>query len=395
MANNAGDDVALLKEELAQFLLGEITSAQGGQAFRGEVSEQVAAVVDQILADRLRPTLERVERQAAEQAQRIDAALNDALAKLKAAAPAEDAQGLDRRLADVTATLEQLRQRLGRVEDQARPRSAATAQPIALPAQPRLADERIAAPRPSGSPGWLLWLVLLLIALTVLGLGNLYYERIFKPEVVAQPQVSVAPAETLPAPASTTPPPQQAAVSVPPQNPPAIPSVTPAPAPTPPPAATTPAPQPASRYPADFAIERGWLAAQPFAVDSVLAHRVGSAEARPTLKSMVCGRSPNCASDTLMTEGMAGKQLIALQMLMSQIGDRFCTPRRSVAVTGLVSAGGLADLAAIANCAGGATISCHETQNRVCPPDADALQSGSQAARSVLLRWALWKMGST
>ena len=62
MANNAGDDIALLKEELAQFLLGEITSAQGGQAFRGEVSEQVAAVVDQILADRLRPTLDRVER---------------------------------------------------------------------------------------------------------------------------------------------------------------------------------------------------------------------------------------------------------------------------------------------------------------------------------------------
>jgi hypothetical protein len=173
--------------------------------------------------------------------------------------------------------------------------------------------------------------------------------------------------------------------------------VTPTPAPTAfaTPAVPPPAHQPAPRIPADFAIERGWLAAQPFAVDPRLARRVGSNEAIPTLKSMVCGRSPNCASDTLMTEGMAGKQLIALQMLMSQIGDRFCTPRRSVAVTGLVSAAGLADLAAIAKCAGGAPATCSETQNRVCPPDSDALQSGSQAARAVLLRWALWKTGST
>ena len=401
MANNAGDDLALLKEELAQFLLGEIASAQGGQAFRREVSEQVGAVVDQILAERLKPTLDRLERQAAEQAQRIDAALNDALAKLKLAAPADD--GLERRLSEVSSSLEQLRQRLGRVEDSAKPRSAATAQPIAMP--PRLADERIAAPRASGPslPRWLLWLVLLLLALTALGLGNLYYERLFKPDAVSPaPQVSAAPlpSESLPAVTNTAPPPahQQAAVSVPPQNPPAIAAVTPTPASTPPPAAATPAapaPQPPPRFPADFAIERGWLAAQPFAVDPLLAHRVGSAEIRPTLKSLVCGHSPNCASDTLMTEGMAGKQLIALQMLMSQIGDRFCTPRRSVAVTGLVSAGGLADLAAIASCAGGTPANCHETQNRVCAPDSDSLQSGSQAARAALLRWALWKTGST
>ncbi len=88
-------------------------------------------------------------------------------------------------------------------------------------------------------------------------------------------------------------------------------------------------PQPHAHIPADFAIERGWLAAQPFAVEPRLAHRVGSSDALPTLKSIVCGRSPNCASDALMSDSVGGKQLIALQMLMSQIGDRFCTPRKS------------------------------------------------------------------
>jgi hypothetical protein len=235
----------------------------------------------------------------------------------------------------------------------------------------------------------------------VLGLGNLYYEKLTGPVVVAP-----SPVATLPPPAASTParaavpaptpapPPQQQAVSVPPQNPAAIPDVTPRPAPTVPAATTTPAPQPLPRFPADVAIERGWLAAQPYAVDPRLARRVGSSQSYPTLKSIVCGRTPNCTSDALLAAGMEDEQLIALQMLMSQIGDRFCAPRRSLAVTGLVSAAGLADLGAIAKCAGGAPASCAETQNRVCAPDANALQSGSQAARSALLRWALWKTGS-
>ncbi|MEI9886288.1 MAG: hypothetical protein WDN08_07245 [Rhizomicrobium sp.] len=395
MANT--DDVALLKEELAQFLLGEIASAQGGQAFRREVGEQVGAVIDSVLTERLKPTLDRLERQAAEHARQTTALLDDALAKLKAAAPPEDSAELARRLSEVVAGLEQLRQRVGRIEDQGKPRlGAATVQPIVLPAraEPSLADERIAAPRPGGPvlPRWLLWLLLLLIALTALGLGNLYYERLFKPDTAPPPgPVAVAePKPSAPVAVATAPPP--AAVSVPPQNTPAIPPVTPTPAPSTP---AAPPPQAAPRVPADFAIERGWLAAQPFAVEPRLARRAGSDDARPTLKSLVCGRSPNCASDALMTEGRAGKQLIALQMLMSQIGDRFCTPRRAVAVTGLVSAEGLADLAAIAACAGGAPATCRETQNRVCPPEPDALQSGSQSARAALLRWALWKTGST
>ncbi|HEY0301827.1 MAG TPA: hypothetical protein VGC36_10860 [Rhizomicrobium sp.] len=394
MANNAGDDVALLKEELAQFLLGEIASAQGGQAFRREVSEQVGAVIDAALTERLRPTIDRLERQAAEQARQATALVDDALAKLKAAAPATDSAALERRLSDVVAGLEQLRQRIGRVEDQGKPRpGGATAQPIAPRSEPSLADERLAAPRPMGSlvPRWLLWLLLLLLALAVLGIGNLYYERLFEP-AAPSPLAASEPTPVAPAP-STVPPsaeaPSPGAVSVPPQNAAAIPPVTPTPAPAMPP------PQPAPHVPADFAIERGWLAAQPFAVDPRLARRAGSNEARPTLKSLVCGRSPNCASDALTAEGTDGKQLIALQMLMSQIGDRFCTPRRAVAVTGLVSATGLADLAAVAGCAGGTPATCRETQTKVCPPDPDALQSGSRAARSALLRWALWKTGST
>jgi len=242
------------------------------------------------------------------------------------------------------------------------------------------------------------------LALSVLGLGNLYYEKLTRPEPVASSPVTamLPPAVSAPAPAAATtpaptpaPPPQQQAVSVPPQNPDAIPAVTPRPAPALPTAATsTPAPQPPPRFAADFAIERGWLAAQPYAVDPRLARRVGSSQPYPTLKSIVCGRTPNCTSDALLAAGMEDEQLIALQMLMSQIGDRFCVPRRSLAVTGVASAAGLADLAAIAKCAGGAPAACKETQNRVCAPDADALQSGSRVARAALLRWALWKTGS-
>lgn len=398
MANT--DDVALLKEELAQFLLTEISSAQGGAAFRREVGEQVGAVIDQILAERLKPALDNLERRAAEQSRATTAALDDALARVKSALPNNAAP--DEKLAEIAASLDALRQRLARVEETAR--RGAVAQPMQPRSEPKLADERIAAPNPTASslPRWMLWLLLLLLALSVLGLGNLYYEKLSKPDVAAPSPVTAAPppAASAPAPAATptpspTPAPQQQAVSVPPQNPDAIPAVTPRPAPTVPAAVTTtPAPQPPPRFPADFAIERGWLAAQPYAVDPRLARRVGSSQPFPTLKSIICGRTPNCTSDALLAAGMEDEQLIALQMLMSQIGDRFCVPRRSLAVTGLVSAAGLADLGAIAKCAGGAPAACKETQNRVCAPDADALQSGAQGARSALLRWALWKTGS-
>lgn len=406
MANT--DDVALLKEELAQFLLTEISSAQGGTAFRREVGDQVGAVIDQLLAERLTPALNNLERQAAEQSRATTAALDDALARVKSALPNNPSLATDQKLTEITAALDALRQRLARLEETAR--RGAVAQPMQPRTETKLADERIAAPNPTGSslPRWLLWLLLLLLALSVLGLGNLYYEKLTRPDVAAPSPVTAVPppAASTPAPAAVTtpapapaPPPQQQAVSVPPQTPDAIPAVTPRPAPAQPAATPTPAPQPAPqpppRFPADFAIERGWLAAQPFAVDPRLARRVGSSEPLPTLKSIVCGRTPNCTSDALLAAGMESEQLIALQMLMSQIGDRFCTPRRALAVTGLVTAAGLADLGAIAKCAGGAPASCSETQNRVCAPDANALQSGSQAARSALLRWALWKTGST
>jgi hypothetical protein len=397
------DDVALLKEELAQFLLTEMSSAQGGAAFRREVGDQVGAVIDQILAERLKPALDNLERRAAEQSRATTAALDDALARVKSALPNNTAPATDEKLAEITAALDALRQRLARVEETSR--RGAVAQPMQPRSEPKLADERIAAPNPTGSslPRWLLWLLLLLLALSVLSLGNLYYEKLTKPEPVAPSPVTASPppAASVLAPAAVTTPaptpaptPQQQAVSVPPQTPAAIPDVTPRPAPTVPAAATTPAPQPPPRFPADFAIERGWLAAQPYAVDPRLARRVGSSQPLPTLKSIVCGRTPNCTSDALLAAGMEDEQLIALQMLMSQIGDRFCVPRRSLAVTGVATAAGLADLSAIAKCAGGAPAACRETQNRVCAPDADALQSGSQAARAALLRWALWKTGS-
>jgi hypothetical protein len=417
VANTYPDDVALLKQELAQFLLAEITSVQGASTFRREVGEQVAATIDQILDARLKPVLDRLERQAGEQARQTAATLDDALARLKAAAPAADAPAFDRQLSDVAAQLEELRQRLGRVEDAARPARgpAAKAQPMlaAGRAEAKLADERIAAPPAAGAalPRWLLLLLLLLVALSVLGLGNLYYERLTaptpaQPVPVSRPAPQAAAPPSLHSDAQTALPRQAEAVSVPPQNPVALPSVTPTPAP---PAADhavpaadhamsvapAPAAQPRPRFPADFAIERGWMAAQPYAVEPRLARRVGSNDSLPTLKSIVCGGAPNCTSDALMADSAGGKQLIALQMLMAQIGDRFCTPRRSLAVTGLVSADGLAGLAAIARCAGGAPSRCSETQNQVCAPDADALQSGSQAARAALLRWALWKTGST
>jgi hypothetical protein len=428
LANTTPDDVALLKQELAQFLLAEIAADQGGASFRKEVGTQVAAAIDRILDERLKPMLDNIERQAAEQARRTTAMTDDALRRLKAAAPATDPAATEQKLADITARLDELRQRLGRIEEAARPPRGpvATAQPLQPRTEPRLADERLAVPATSGAgmPRWLVLLLLLIIALLIAGLGNLYYEKFNTPApttpMIAAPSVtppspaSALPATTPPAATSTdrhsdaAPPAERHADASPPQRdvvpplpaPITVPTVTPRPAPndilpahdtTPPPAA---APH-ARAIPADFAIERGWLAAQPYAVEPKLARRVGTAGAYPTLKSIVCGRSPNCTSDALMSDGVDGKQLIALQMLMSQIGDRFCNPRKSLAVTGLVSADGLADLAAIAKCAGGAPVRCAESQSTVCPPDADALQSGSQAARAQLLRWALWKTGST
>ena len=347
---------------------------------------------------------DELSRRAAEQSRATTAALDDALARVKSALPNNGSPAAEEKLAEIAASLDALRQRLARVEETSR--RGAVAQPMQPRSEAKLADERIAAPNPSASslPRWLLWLLLLLLALSVLGLGNLYYEKLTKPDAVtsAPATASPPPAASTPVPSAVTapaptpapaPPPQQQAVSVPPQTPVAIPDVTPRPAPIVP-AATTPAPQPPPRFPADFAIERGWLAAQPYAVDPRLARRVGSSQPLPTLKSIVCGRTPNCTSDALLAAGMEDEQLIALQMLMSQIGDRFCVPRRSLAVTGIASATGLADLAAIAKCAGGAPAACKETQNRVCAPDADALQSGAQTARAALLRWALWKTGS-
>lgn len=401
------DDVARLKEELSQFLLSEIATAEGGQAFRREVEGQVGAVVDRMLAERLKPALDNLERQAAEQAQRSNATLDEALARLKAGT-GTDTAATDQKLSEIAASLEQLRQRVGKVEENAKPQrvAAATAQPLPARTEAKLADERIAEPAASASslPRWMVWLLLGLLALALLGLGNLYYEKLSKPDAVTPAPVAFAPAPTpastpmtsTPSTAVPSPPPRQAAVSVPPQTPAAIAPVTPKPAPTQPTATpVTPPPQPATHIPADFAIERGWMAAQPYAVEPRLARHAGIYETSPTLKSLVCGRSPNCTSDALMTDGSEATQVIALQMLMSQIGDRFCVPRQTVAVTGKVSPAGLVDLAGIARCAGGAPAACHETQTRVCPPDSDALLSGSDAARATLLRWALWKTGST
>jgi hypothetical protein len=400
------DDVALLKEELAQFLLTEIASAQGGTAFRREVGDQVGVVIDQILAERLKPALDNLERSASEQSRAASDTLDAALARVKAATPTGDSPAVEQKLSEMTAALDQLRQRIARIEETPKPARLAVAQPMQAPGrtESKLADERIAAPTATASslPRWMVWLLLILLALSVLGLANLYYEKLSTPAATQAPAVAFTPPPvTTPSPTTSAPPPATTPtpptvtpapppVSVPPQNTAAIAPVTPKPAPTPP--AT---PQPAARIPADFAIERGWLAAQPYAVEPRLARHLGLNESFPTLRSLVCGSSANCASDALIDDSMDGKQLVALQMLMSQIGDRFCVPRRSVAVTGKVSASGLADLAAIASCAGGATSRCTETQNRVCPPDPEALQSGSAAARATLMRWALWKTGST
>lgn len=395
MANTPPDDVAELKQELAQFLLTEITSVQGASTFRKEVSDQVAAVIDQVLTARLTPALQNMERQAAEQANQLTARVDAALRRVEQQVPGATSPETDKLVADLTARLDETRTRLARLEEQGR---RAVAQPIAQPiVTPKLADERIAAAPKSASavPRWALWIVIALLALTALGLGNIYYERLMAPQPAdAMPPVFVPP--------PSTPAPLTAPVSVPPQNPPQNSAVTPA-APTPapataPPPATTPATAPpathARNVPADFAIERGWLAAQPFMVERSVARHAGATQAITTLKRLVCGQSASCTSDALLS-GSDAKQLIALQMLMSQIGDRFCSPRRAVRVTGEVSADGLTELTGVARCAGAHAYPCKETDSTVCPPDPDAIQAGDASARAQLLRWALWKTGAT
>jgi hypothetical protein len=395
VANTSPDDVAELKQELAQFLLTEITSAQGAQTFRKEVSAQVAAVIDQVLNERLTPALQRIESQAAEQANALTARVDAALRRVEQQVPGATSPETDQLVAELTARLDETRIRLARLEEQGR---RAVAQPIAQPiATPKLADERIAvAPRATSAiPRWALWIIIALLALTALGLGNIYYERLMAP-----PPADATPPVFVPPPSTPAPP-----VSVPPQNPtpnpgvtPAAPTPAPSPATAPPPAATpTPAtvpPQHAHNIPADFAIERGWLAAQPFMVERAVARHAGATESITTLKRLVCGHGASCASDVLLS-GSDTKQLIALQMLMSQIGDRFCSPRRAVRVTGEVSAGGLTELTGVARCAGAHAYPCKETDSTVCPPDPDAIQAGDSSARAQLLRWALWKTGAT
>lgn len=412
MANTSPDDVAELKQELAQFLLTEITSAQGQQTFRKEVSAEVAAVIDQVLSERLAPALQNIERQAAEQMSQLTARVDAALRRFEQAAPVSGpSPETDQKISDLAARLDEMRARLVRMEEQGR---RAVAQPIAAP---KLADERIAVTPKHTSlvPRWALWIIIVLLALTALGLGNIYYERMMAPApasasapVFVTPP-SAAPPQTgaLTGPISTTPAPAAAPtqttapapVSVPAQNLPSNHAMTPINnAPAPPtitaPASLPPQEHPAHAIPADFAIERGWLAAQPFAVERSVARHAGSNERIATLKSLVCGRSASCTADSLL-DGPDVKRLIALQMLMSQIGDRFCSPRRAVRVTGEVSADTLQELVGVARCAGAHAYPCKEGENRVCPPDPDAIQGGDESARAQLLRWALWKTGST
>ena len=83
-------------------------------------------------------------------------------------------------------------------------------------------------------------------------------------------------------------------------------------------------------------------------------------------------------------------------MLMSQIGDRFCYPRRAVHVSGEVSDSSLRELAEVTRCAGvRAGGACRDGDNKVCLSDGDMIEAGDVNALTQLLRWALWKTGST
>ena len=411
MANTSADEVAELKQELAQFLLTEITSAQGAQTFRKEVGAEVAAVIDQLLNERLTPAIQRIESQAAEQANALTARVDAALRRFEQGAPvaAGPSPETDQKIAELTARLDEMRARLLRTEEQGR---RAVAQPIAAP---KLADERIAVTPKNTSlvPRWALWVIILLLTLTALAIGNIYVERMTaaepapvtnNPPAFVPPAAGVAPSNMTLAPttsghSSPPPPSTQPPAAVPPQNPASNSTVTPTPINnTPaPPAVTSPAATPHAGHaiPAEFAIERGWLAAQPFAVEGTVAKRAGASGHITTLKSLVCGRSVTCTADSLFA-GSDTTKFIALQMLMSQIGDRFCNPRRGVHVSGEVSDSSLRELAEVTRCAGlRASGPCKEGDNKVCLSDGDMIEAGDVSALSQLLRWALWKSGST
>lgn len=397
MATTSPDDVALLKQELAQFLLAEITSTEGAATFRQEVSSEVGAVIDKILNERLTPALTKLQNASDEHARSTTATLEAALARLEDEVPGVTVSpDLEKKLGEIATRVDELRARVVRVEEKSR----ATAQPLAVPPREAKPANDDAAVR-NAAPPWVTWVLLALSIIAVFGVANLYLERLMAPtpSTATTTPVFTPPAANTTSPAAITPNTTTPHVSVPPQTTPAIPPATTTPSPTttvPTPTTTTPpAPTPHASIPADFAIERGWIAAQPFAVDARLARKAGAGDSITTLKSLVCGRGQSCASDTLVNEASGIKQVIALQMVMSQIGDRFCTPRRSVSVNGSVTAAGLADLAAITRCAERGPKLCVETNNRVCPPDANAITIDPESSRGALLRWALWKIGST
>lgn len=409
MANRTADDVAELKQELAQFLLTEITSAQGAQMFRQEVSAQVASVIDKVLDERLAPALQRFEQQAAEQANALTARVDAALRRFEQDGPAGGASPeADQKIAELTARFDEMRARLSRAEEQGR---RAVAQPLATP---KLADERVAvAPKNTSLvPRWALWIIIILLALTALAIGNIYLERMTAPEPAqfgSTPPVlttpPAAPASASPAPVAPppvrTPPAVVTPAPVPPQNSASNPAVTPTPMsnrPAPPavaaPSAPVPPPHPAHAIPADFAIERAWLAAQPFAVDGSVARHAGAGGHITTLKSLACGHSVTCTADSLLS-GSDATKFIALQMLMSQINDRFCTPRRVVRVTGVAEDTSLRELAEVTRCAGLRTSgTCHDSDSKICLPDSTMVEAGDVNALMQLLRWALWKIGT-
>ncbi|MBV9044453.1 MAG: hypothetical protein JO294_04975, partial [Alphaproteobacteria bacterium] len=213
MATTSPDDIALLKQELAQFLLAEITTADGAQTFRGEVSSEVGQVIDKILNERLAPALDNLKKETAEHARATNATLDEALAKLKAATPAESPE-VDRKLADIAATLDELRARVGRFEDSVKALKSgptATVQPIKTPVPTATAQPPF--------PSWALWTLLALSVVSVLGLANIYYERMMLPRAPASDTVAVfTPPKPRPVPpaTTTTAPPASTPVSVPP-----------------------------------------------------------------------------------------------------------------------------------------------------------------------------------
>src|SRR5690348_10284866 len=104
VANTSPDDVEELKQELAQFLLTEITSTQGQQTFRKEVSAEVAAVIDRVLNERLAPALQNIERQADEQMNQLTARVDAALRRFEQTGSVPGASPeTDQKITDLTA----------------------------------------------------------------------------------------------------------------------------------------------------------------------------------------------------------------------------------------------------------------------------------------------------